>query len=52
MVEILSKGTWLVSFVLNLSANNCFSTYFNYVDPLHYRQWSEVGAFQDEHLDS
>lgn len=34
MVEILSKGTWLVSFVLNLSANNCFSTYFNYVDPL------------------
>lgn len=33
IVEILSKGTWLVSFALNLSANNCFSTYFSYVDP-------------------
>jgi len=50
MVKILSKRTWLASSAVNLSANNCFSTYFNYADPLRYQHWREVGACQDEHL--
>lgn len=48
MVNILSKGTWLLSFALNLSANDCFSTFFSFVDLLYYR-WGEVGVFQGAH---